>query len=128
MLFCNSIILRCVDMLYLGEVHDEIYVSNSEIRKTKYQGVELINCCNFTHKINSNVKELFYSPEKKLMLYIFVLMYIQRVKDRKIIIADNYTTYNFYSHSIDKDEVESSRLLNDMVYKLRNKEESEESE
>lgn len=42
--------------------------------------------------------------------------------------ADNYTTYNFYTHSIDRDEVESSKLLNDMVYKLRNKEESEESE
>ncbi len=93
MLLCDSVILRCIDMLHLGDISifdNYKTISQSIVRNTTYNKETVFTSCKFIRK-NLIKENLLYSPEEKLMLYILVSNYLKRIKDKKILLEDNLT-------------------------------------
>ena len=93
LLLCDSIILRCVDTLHLGEMNitnNYKVASKSTVRNTTYRKETICSSCTFTRRclVNENV---VYSPEEKLMLYVFVSTYLRRIENKKMLLEDNLT-------------------------------------
>ncbi len=92
-LLCDSVILRCVDKLHLGETHtfgNHKTISTSEIRKTTYNKEQTITSCRIERQ--KPIEEIAtYSPEEKLMLYILVSTYLKRIKNKHMLLSDNLT-------------------------------------
>lgn len=92
-LLCDSIILRCVDTLHLGKkyiTNDYKMISKSTIRNTTYSRETICSSCTLTRRCLAN-ENAVYSPEEKLMLYIFVSNYLRRIENKKMMLDDNLT-------------------------------------
>lgn len=89
LLLCDSIILRCVDSLHLGEVYNN-KISKSIVRNTTYNKEKICYSCTFTRKCLGSGK-IVYSAEEKLMIYVFVSTYLKRIEGKKILLEDNLT-------------------------------------
>lgn len=93
-LLCDSLILRCVDMLHLGEqyeVEEHIHASHSVVRNTGYKGQRVCASCKLIRKKPLTEKTIVYSAEEKLMLYIFISNFLNRIVSKKIKLSDNLT-------------------------------------
>lgn len=93
-LLCDSLILRCVDMLHFGEQHKtekHMLISHGVTRNTGYRGKRVCASCTLTRKKPLTEKTIVYSSEEKLMLYIFISTYLNRIVSKKIKLSDNLT-------------------------------------
>ncbi len=98
-LLCDSVLLRCVDSLHKGEVlhlDDVTKLSHQVTRSTIYKKEKRCSsCCIIRSKPNNSTSSLVYSPQEKIMLYILVYAYLNRVTGKAFILPDNLSYISF---------------------------------
>lgn len=97
LLVCDSLILRCVDNLHTWVLDDfnkdvKSYLSYQQARKVNSGKTSHICTCTLIRRKSTNErKELIYTLEERLMLYILVSNYLQRVSNKSMILSDNFS-------------------------------------
>lgn len=116
---CDCLILRVIDTLHTVEVKSEFvknenycYLSNSITKDIRYNRVKTSYSCYIKRRklhIDCDKKSLVYSPEEKLMLYIFVSSYLQRLGGKSIQLTDNFTYIDIEDiHQLFGNQIESA--------------------
>mgnify|MGYP003303109829 CR=1 FL=1 len=116
---CDCLILRVVDTLHTGKVKSEFvenenhyYLSSSITKDIRYNKVKKRYSCYIKRRklhTDYDKKYLVYSPEEKLMLYIFVSSYLQRLSGKSIQLTDNFTYIDVEDiHQLFGNQIESA--------------------